>query len=307
MAFKMKSPLHVEGTGSTIDPNKKINLTKKDSPDFAKSGIGSKVISYQQYRDSGGVPKGMESVFSGKGQLRVSKSYTGKKSSGKGEGSGQGNIESTTKPTASTKTDTVKRKTDTVKRKTRTPREEVKAVELKTRKINTGDTKALNKKDVLDSTPEISTRKPTVKTAPKDNSRKAIRKRKTADKAAGVSKSQMRANKAKSKSEAALAKAKASKNPSFRAQLKRKSDRLAKRAERKGGSPAKIVDPNPKSKPKAKMRTDAEIKKAYPGAVKVKGKINTYKYKGATLNPARFPVEKKGKTPKEAIKLKDKK
>ena len=66
-------------------------------------------------------------------------------------------------------------------------------------------------------------------------------------------------------------------------------------------------DPNPTPKPKAKMRTDAEIKKAYPGAVKVKGKINTYKYKGATLNPARFPVEKKGKTVKEAIKLKDKK
>ena len=154
---------------------------------------------------------------------------------------------------------------------------------------------------------KISAKKPTVKASPKDNSRKAIRQRKKADKAAGVSKSQMRANKAKSKSEAALAKAKVSKNPSFRAQLKRKSDRLAKRAERKGGSPAKIVDPNPTPKPKAKMRTDAEIKKAYPGAVKVKGKINTYKYKGATLNPARFPVEKKGKTVKEAIKLKDKK
>ena len=139
---------------------------------------------------------------------------------------------------------------------------------------------------------------------PKDNSRKAIRKRKTADKAAGVSKSQMRANKAKSKSEAFMAKAKASKDPSMRAQLKRKSDRLAKRAARKGGSPAKVVDPSPKPKPKAKMRTDAEIKKAYPGAVKVEGKINTWKYKGATLNPARFPVEKKGKTPKEAIELK---
>ena len=71
---------------------------------------------------------------------------------------------------------------------------------------------------------------------PKDNSRKAIRKRKTADKAAGVSKSQMRANKAKSKSEAFMAKAKASKDPSMRAQLKRKSDRLAKRAARKGNS-----------------------------------------------------------------------
>ena len=74
-----------------------------------------------------------------------------------------------------------------------------------------------------------------------------------------------------------------------------------------GSAMMKKGDPNPPPKPKAKMRTDAEIKKAYPGAVKVKGKINTYKYKGATLNPARFPVEKKGKTVKEAIKLKDKK
>jgi hypothetical protein len=46
----------------------------------------------------------------------------------------------------------------------------------------------------------------------------------------------MRANKAKSKSEAALAKAKKSKNPDYKAQLKRKSDRLAKRAKRKGNS-----------------------------------------------------------------------
>jgi hypothetical protein len=187
------------------------------------------------------------------------------------------------------------------------PRKKVARTKTTAAKINIGEKKGIGEKDVLDSTPKISTKKPTKKTAPKDNSRKAIRQRKKADKAAGVSKSQMRANKAKSKSEAALEKAKKSKNPSYRAQLKRKSDRLAKRAERKGGSPAKVVDPNPKPKPKAKMRTDAEIKKAYPGAVKVKGKINTYKYKGATLNPARFPVEKKGKTVKEAIKLKDKK
>ena len=78
--------------------------------------------------------------------------------------------------------------------------------------------------------------KPTVKAAPKDNSRKAIKARKTADKKAGVSKSQMRANKAKSKSEAASAKAKKSKNPSYRAQLTAKSERLAKRAKRKGNS-----------------------------------------------------------------------
>jgi hypothetical protein len=84
-----------------------------------------------------------------------------------------------------------------------------------------------------------ASRKTTVKAAPKDNSRKAIKARKTADKKAGVSKSQMRANKAKSKSEAASAKAKKSKNPSYRAQLTAKSERLAKRAARKGGSPAK--------------------------------------------------------------------
>ena len=76
----------------------------------------------------------------------------------------------------------------------------------------------------------------TVTAAPKDNSRKAIKARKTADKKAGVSKSQMRANKAKSKSEAASAKAKKSKNPSYRAQLTAKSERLAKRAKRKGNS-----------------------------------------------------------------------
>jgi hypothetical protein len=77
-------------------------------------------------------------------------------------------------------------------------------------------------------------KKPTVKA--KDNSKKAIRKRKKADKAAGVSKSQMRANKAKSKSEAALAKAKKSKNPDYKAQLKRKADRLDARAKRKSNS-----------------------------------------------------------------------
>ena len=141
--------------------------------------------------------------------------------------------------------------------------------------------------------------KPTVKAAPKDNSRKAIKARKTADKKAGVSKSQMRANKAKSKSEAASAKAKKSKNPSYRAQLTAKSERLAKRAARKGGSPAKLEDP--------KQRTHAQILKAYPGAVKVPGKINTYKYKGTTLKPALFPVKKKAKTVKQAIEIKEKK
>jgi len=112
------------------------------------------------------------------------------------------------------------------------PRKKVKAIEpAKARKIKAEDKKVS----------EISTKKPTVKVAPKDNSRKAIKKRKTADKAAGVSKSQMRANKAKSKAEAALEKAKKSKNPSYKAQLKRKADRLAARAKRKGGSPVKAV------------------------------------------------------------------
>ena len=142
----------------------------------------------------------------------------------------------------------------------------------------------------------------TVKKETSKNSRANIKARKEADKAAGVSKSQMRANKAKSKSEAALEKAKKAKNPSYKAQLKRKADRLAARAKRKGGSPAKAVG-DPKN---PKPRTHAEILKAYPGAVKVKGKINTYKYKGTTLKPALFPVESKGKTVKQAIEAKNK-
>jgi len=222
MAFKIKAPFHIEGKGSTIDPGKKINLTKKDSPDFAKSGVGSKIISYQQYRDSGAVPKGMESVFSGKGQLRVSKSFTGKKSSGLVEGAGQGGVPSTkaktvTKTKASGKQSKL---SSTNLGKKSTPKE------------NTLD--AINKVSMQSDKFVPASKKS--KEVPKDNSRKAIKKRKTADKAAGVSKSQMRANKAKSKSEAALAKAKKSKNPDFRAQLKRKSDRLAKRAKRKGNS-----------------------------------------------------------------------
>ena len=138
-------------------------------------------------------------------------------------------------------------------------------VKLESKGVQTGDygkgTK--NKKGVVKGldvkAPEISTKKPTVK--PKDNSRKAIRQRKKADKAAGVSKSQMRANKAKSKSEAFMAKAKASKDPSMRAQLKRKSDRLAKRAARKGGSPAKAVgDPKDPKKKYGKVTVKKEKK-----------------------------------------------
>jgi len=309
MAFKIKNPLHFDGT---VNPGKKLEtpktLTKKDSPDFAQSGVGSKIITNQQYRDSGRVPKGMESTFSGKGTLRVSKDFEKSRSS---EGSGRKVSSSTTGAYGSGGTAESLLKggsktpppppNNTKKERPRAGKTllEIGKVKLETRKINTGNTEALNKKDVSDSTPEISTRKPTVKAAPKDNSRKAIRKRKKADKAAGVSKSQMRANKAKSKSEAASAKAKKSKNPSYRAQLTAKSERLAKRAARKGGSPAKLEDP--------KQRTHAQILKAYPGAVKVPGKINTYKYKGTTLNPALFPVKKKAKTVKQAIEIKEKK
>jgi hypothetical protein len=117
------------------------------------------------------------------------------------------------------------------KKKTVKPREKVKATETpKQVGVKRGDyshgvkTKKGVAKGLDVKAPEISTKKPTAKSAPKDNSRKAIRKRKKA------------ANKAKSKSEAASAKAKKSKNPSYRAQLTAKSERLAKRAERKGNS-----------------------------------------------------------------------
>jgi len=247
MAFKIKrfipsSPINIEG----VNPGKKLekNITKKDHPAYSSSGVGSKLVSFEELRSSGNVPKGMENVFSGKGNLRVSKSYTGKKSSGRGEGTGQGSGSSTKGTSLDKRTYNpfVKTPPPPPKQKiTQRPKAgktllEIGKVKLETRKINTGNTEALNRKDVLDSTPEITTRKPTVKAAPKDNSRKAIRKRKKADKAAGVSKSQMRANKAKSKSEAASAKAKKSKNPSYRAQLTAKSERLAKRAKRKGNS-----------------------------------------------------------------------
>ena len=154
-----------------------------------------------------------------------------------------------------------KNKTGIYAPKQKKTRKKVALTKTTAAKINIGDQKGIGEKDVLDSTPKISTKKPTKKTAPKDNSRKAIRKRKKADKAAGVSKSQMRANKAKSKSEAALEKAKKSKNPSYRAQLKRKSDRLAKRAERKGGSPAKAIgDPKDPKKKYGKVTVKKEKK-----------------------------------------------
>ena len=250
MAFKIKRFIPDSSPINIIDPGKKINLTKEDSPDFAKSGVGSKVISYQQYRDSGGVPKGMESVFSGKGTLRVSKSYTGKKSSGQGEGTGQGSGSSIKGTSADTRTYNPFATKPKVKKEKpkREPRNRVTAINTPEQiSVKRGDygkgveTKKGVAKGLDVETPKISTKKPTVRIAPKDNSRKAIKKRKTADKAAGVSKSQMRANKAKSKSEAASAKAKKSKNPSYRAQLTAKSERLAKRAERKGGSPVKAT------------------------------------------------------------------
>ena len=68
---------------------------------------------------------------------------------------------------------------------------------------------------------------------------------------------------------------------------------------------SKKVTPKPTTV--TKQRTHAQILKAYPGAKKVEGKINTYKYKGATLNPALFPVENKAKTVKQAIDIKEKK
>ena len=71
-------------------------------------------------------------------------------------------------------------------------------------------------------------------------------------------------------------------------------------------SPFFMSDPKEK-KTDPKPRTHAEILKAYPGAVKVKNKINTYKYKGATLNPGTFPSKNKGKTVKEAIEIKNQK
>jgi hypothetical protein len=275
MAFKIKNPLHFDGT---VNPSKKLEtnkpLTKKDSPDFAKSGVGSKIITNEQYRDSGKVPKGMESTFSGKGTLRVSKSFTGKKSSGQGEGAGRGSGKVSSSTTGAygaggTAESLLKGGSGKKVTKDKTlpppPPKETKASGKQSKLSQTslgkkgkqkkfGDEvtmqstrnnkKSTPKENTLDAINKVSMKEfipaskktTTVKAAPKDNSRKAIKARKTADKKAGVSKSQMRANKAKSKSEAASAKAKKSKNPSYRAQLTAKSERLAKRAKRKGNS-----------------------------------------------------------------------
>jgi hypothetical protein len=129
----------------------------------------------------------------------------------------------------------------------------------------------------------------TVKKETSKNSRANIKARKEADKAAGVSKSQMRANKAKSKSEAALEKAKKSKNPSYKAQLKRKADRLAARAKRKGGSPVKVVgDPkDPKDPKNAKRKADrlaAKDPKRTYGKTTVKRDKDEYGFNRITVS-----------------------
>lgn len=264
MAFKIKrfipaSPLNIEG----INPGKKLekNITKKDHPSYSSSGVGSKLVTFEKLRSSGNVPEGMENVFSGRGTLRVDKSFTGKKSSGQGEGAGQGNIPSNTKKPVTETKPVVEVKS---KRKSSAKNKKIKASgqQSKLSQTNLGrkgeqkkfgdevtmqstrnNKKSAPKENTLDAINKVSMKSDKFepaskesKAAPKDNSKKAIRKGKKADKAAGVSKSQMRANKAKSKSEAALEKAKKSKNPDYRAQLKRKSDRLAKRAKRKGNS-----------------------------------------------------------------------
>ena len=281
MAFKIKNPLHFDGT---VNPGKKVEInkpSKKNSPDYVKSEVGSKTITNEQYRDSGRVPKGMESTFSGKGTLRVSKDFGKSRSSEGGSrkvsssttgayGAG-GTAESLLKGGSGkkvTKDKTPPTPSKDKKQKTIVPPpKETKASgeQSNLSKTNLGkkgkqkkfgeevtmqsvrkNNKSKPKENTLDAINKVSMKSDkfvptskkttTVKAAPKDNSRKAIRKRKKADKAAGVSKSQMRANKAKSKSEAASAKAKKSKNPSYRAQLTAKSERLDKRAKRKGNS-----------------------------------------------------------------------
>ncbi len=252
MAFKIKrfipeSPLRVEGSGSNVNPGKKLDsaqehskvrnyVTQSDNFLNDKNNDGNmftraltklkkqRAENIQAYQNK---KSGVSPTVSETGSVKTKKLT---------EGGIQGGSSSVKGTSADTRAyDPFSKKTDVKKRDPRNKVEYVKkgkAAEI----VIIGNQEGLSEKEVLDSTPEISTKKPTVKVAPKDNSKKAIRKRKKADKAAGVSKSQMRANKAKSKSEAALAKAKKSKNPDYRAQLKRKSDRLAKRAKRKGNS-----------------------------------------------------------------------
>ena len=120
--------------------------------------------------------------------------------------------------------------------------------------------------------------------------------------------------KAKKTSKGETAKTKAKTKVNFR-ELATSLDKPIKKVKTKekvktksntGGSALKKVG-NLEDPKNPKPRTHAQILKAYPGAKKVEGKINTYKYKGATLNPALFPVEKKAKTVKQAIDIKEKK
>jgi hypothetical protein len=62
--------------------------------------------------------------------------------------------------------------------------------------------------------------------------------------------------------------------------------------------PSSMKSPEPPTDEKSgkkigSFRTEAEIQKRYPGATAVKGKINTYKYKGATLNPGSYQGDEK--------------
>jgi hypothetical protein len=252
MAFKIKrfipeSPLHVEGTGSNVNPGKKLDsaqehskvrnyVTQTDNFLNDKNNDGNmftraltklkkqRAENIQAYRNkkSGVSPT-----------VNETKSVKTKKLT---EGGIQGNVGGGQVKSQATKDGEAGYEADDKARKNKTgiyapkKRKKVSAIKTPKSKEIKSTVKAPKASDV-----DVS-KKPTVKTAPKDNSRKAIRKRKKADKAAGVSKSQMRANKAKSKSEKALAKSKATKDSVNKAHLKSKSERLAKRAKRKGNS-----------------------------------------------------------------------
>ncbi len=255
MAFKIKrfipeSPLHVEGAGSNVNPNKKLDSAQEHS----------KVRNYVAQTDNFLNDKNNDGNMFTRAFTKLKKqraeniqAYKNKKSGVSPtvnetksvktkkltEGSIQGNVGGGKVKSQATKDGEAGYEADDKARKNKTgiyapkqkkTRKKVSAIKTPKAKEIKSTIKASKASDV-----DVS-KKPTVKTAPKDNSRKAIRKRKKADKAAGVSKSQMRANKAKSKSEKALAKSKATKDSVNKAHLKSKSERLAKRAKRKGNS-----------------------------------------------------------------------
>lgn len=266
MAFKIKrfipeSPLHVEGVGSNINPGKELDSAQKHS----------KVRTYIQETDNFLNDKNNDGNMFTRAFTKLKKqraeniqAYKNKKSGVSPtvnetksvktkkltEGAIQGNVGGGKVKSQATKDGEAGYEADDKARKNKTgiyaPKKK-KIVKKETKpsgkqsklsKTNLGK-KGEQKKfgeDVTMKSDKFVPASKESKAAPKDNSKKAIRTRKKADKAAGVSKSQMRANKAKSKSKAALEKAKKSKNPSYRAQLKAKSDRLAKRAKRKGNS-----------------------------------------------------------------------